>query len=423
MLATAVFTLLQQSVLYSHIDALLNGAELSGSISSVCVTTKEGRVVYEHNADTRLVPASNEKILTAVYALDTLGPDWHPRTRFWKQGDDMIVEAPGDPTITTAMLMDVKAKLNLPQVKRVFVKQAFMPGYPPAWEYDDLYFTYAAPIHALSFDNAAFKIFSSNGKFAEIPAYLGVKSTWNQNAKSFSARLEPWTATLSLNGPPSKKDQSMGAFPIPDPSAAACRLLGGRREVIDSLPVTAPDTIIEGPALADIMALCLKPSDNTYAEHILLMTAAEKEPLKGDSYSLAEKALTQFLETQVKIPLDSARPIDGSGLSRQNLITSRAMAQVLRYAWSNGYRASFVKALPHPGDGTLKNRLAGFDVAAKTGTISSVTCLSGYLGASTENPLIFSILFNHSTRAASQMRGLQDRIIKELSQNGFASPD
>ena len=152
--------------------------------------------------------------------------------------------------------------------------------------------------------------------------------------------------------------------------------------------------------LAEDVRLTNKNSENLHAELLLLLAAHEKAG--ATSYEEADKFAADFFKTAGIADGDVVLR-DGSGLSRQDLVTPRAVVQMLRYAatqpWGELYRSS----LPVAGeDGTLSERMkdtpAAGRVFAKTGTIGTehVNSLSGYATTVGGAHLIFSILGNNN---------------------------
>ena len=100
---------------------------------------------------------------------------------------------------------------------------------------------------------------------------------------------------------------------------------------------------------------------------------------------------------------------DGSGLSRRDLVTADATLQLLTYMSRHRYGAAFREALPVAGvDGTLKNRMKGTaaagNVRAKTGTLSAVATLSGYVTSAAGERLVFSIMLNNYPESSLMSR-------------------
>ena len=151
------------------LDGLFADRAYSGITFSAVVIDHEGKVLYERGADTRLVPASNTKVLTHVYAFSVLGKDWKPRTRFWKEGDDLVVDAVGDPDLTSAQLTGVVTKLGLKAPFKVKVHSAFKGGYPEGWKPDDYQYKYGRPVFAFSVDQALLPVYAHKGLLEPLP--------------------------------------------------------------------------------------------------------------------------------------------------------------------------------------------------------------------------------------------------------------
>lgn len=175
----------------------------------------------------------------------------------------------------------------------------------------------------------------------------------------------------------------------------------------------------ESPPLSEIVAGTLQPSQNWIAEQLLKTLGAE---LEGEGSWAAGLDVERRHLFDV-VGLDSAAVVlrDGSGLSVQNLLTPRAVVQLLDHArdqpWGEAYRV----ALPWPGgEGTLEERMPGLEtnVRAKTGTVVHVNSLSGYAWTRDGHMLIFSILSNASGRPAAGVRRAIDRITHAIVRGG-----
>jgi D-alanyl-D-alanine carboxypeptidase len=125
------------------------------------------------------------------------------------------------------------------------------------------------------------------------------------------------------------------------------------------------------------------------------------------------------LESLVKwgVPADGLVMYDGSGLSRYNYVTADGVVTLLKKVWSDEkLRGPFVAALPVGGhDGTLSNRMKDSEldrrVQAKTGSISNVRSLSGFLETNSGERLVFSMIANHFTAPASQIDGVVEKAL------------
>jgi D-alanyl-D-alanine carboxypeptidase/D-alanyl-D-alanine-endopeptidase (penicillin-binding protein 4) len=162
----------------------------------------------------------------------------------------------------------------------------------------------------------------------------------------------------------------------------------------------------------------LKESQNFYGE-TLLKTVAQRAGRPGSTTAgrrVAAETLTGW-----GIPADSYVMYDGSGLSRYNYVSADAIVLLLKHVWSDErLRGHFVAALPVGGhDGTLGLRmrdtvLAG-RVQAKTGTISNVRALSGFLVTESGERLVFSMIANHFTATSAQVDAVVERALGLLA--------
>ena len=399
----------------SALDDALNDPALAGSLTGVCVMDLDGNVEYSKYADVRLVPASNQKLLTAVFAIETLGMEFRPKTRFWKEKKWVFVDAVGDPTVTREQLLKAKAALKIKAGTAIRVRQAFRPDVPPSWEYDDLPNRYASRVTAFSFDRGGFEIWSKNGRLKPLdPAY---RITLRHVAAPGSphTKFNQQTRTAVVTGTLPKGEQLVEAFALPDPDVTAARTLGGPLFVTSApAPKRKPDYVIEGQPLAEAMKFCLERSDNSYAEHFLLMSASKEKPLGEKQYEDAAARLTGFLVAKAGLETGSVAPIDGSGMSRHDLVTPSALCKLLAWAYQRPWKDGFLACLAAGGEGTLESRLGSSTFVGKTGTLSAVSCLTGYVRSGTGKTLVVSMLFNNTLATPSQVRAIQDRVIDIL---------
>src|SRR5579885_1831737 len=152
-----------------NLDAVLDDPALRGAVLGVCVLDSSGKELYSRNPDLRLIPASNQKLITGAYALHELGPSYQPTTRFWKTKDAVIVDSTGDPLLSHGDLIAIKGQLKIGRKRPVWIHSAYGPLIPPGWEQDDLRNKYAAPVSAFSVDRSSFELWSENGRLFYLP--------------------------------------------------------------------------------------------------------------------------------------------------------------------------------------------------------------------------------------------------------------
>ncbi|MBB5365858.1 D-alanyl-D-alanine carboxypeptidase/D-alanyl-D-alanine endopeptidase [Deinococcus humi] len=196
---------------------------------------------------------------------------------------------------------------------------------------------------------------------------------------------------------------------------------------------------VQSAPLTELVRQTNKPSNNIYAEQ--LRAALGMEPGGGTSdETRASAALESFMRT-TGVAGEGYRLCDGSGLSRYNLLTPRHLNAVLRYAYLNPLgtvlppaeafelrQNAFIESLPVAGTGdanpeaganggTLRNRLkgTGLDVRAKTGSMTGVSSLSGFLVANSGRLLIFTFLMDNYPTGVNDLNRWQDELLLSLA--------
>lgn len=425
------------------------------------------RLLYRHSAERHFIPASNTKIVATSAALALLGPDWRYRTDVHATGsgaagtvETVLIVGRGDPTMSErffgndfavlAALADSVARGGVRRITRgVIIDASYFDDVfvHPVWEVGDLRSSDAAPVAAFAIGEGSFGAVVRPGRAAGNaasvrvlgpPGLVRVRSEVltevSDGRTSIVERLAGdtilFTGTIALNAPADTERVA-----LVDPVAyagnafvAALRernieVSGGVRIVYDTteahrLPFT-PDTrriaSWESPPIRDIVSALMKPSANWMTEQVCKTLGAERNG-RG-SWASCVRVEAPFL---VSAGIDSTAFLlrDGSGLAAQNLLTPHAIVQLLehdrRAAWGEDYRRS----LAEPGEkGTLTRRLLPLKgrLWAKTGSITNVNSLSGYVQTDSGKMLIFSILSNGSGRPASEIRGAMDAIVMRIT--------
>jgi serine-type D-Ala-D-Ala carboxypeptidase/endopeptidase (penicillin-binding protein 4) len=315
--------------------------------------------------------------------------------------------------------------------------------YPPGWSVGDLYFTFGAPVSAIAFNDNSVTVDVSPGLRVGDPAVVAVEpaaaiDTFGHELTTGPADGKPEFGVVRQAGPeflllrgtiplghaPMKLDLAM-----PDPAettalalkqifeARGVRVSGTIRarhapppEIYPDAPVVlgpppvprAPDTIVFAvhisPPLSEIVRVTNKVSQNLHAELLLRAVAHEK---KGFGVTDAGIWVEQdFLKT-VGVADGDVIFTDGSGLSRDDLVTPRAMVQLLRWDALQPWGADYISTFPIAGvDGTLETRLkdtvASGRIEAKTGALDHVRAISGFAATLHGERLIFSIFGNNN---------------------------
>ena len=187
---------------------------------------------------------------------------------------------------------------------------------------------------------------------------------------------------------------------------------------LETPPLSRPPVVLAEhvslPLAVDIRVIN-KVSQNLHAEMLLRLLGHEK----GSSASIAGglEVLRSFL-VQADVRPEEIALYDGSGLSREDLVSPHATVKLLRFAAQQSWSADYIASLPVAGvDGTLAARLKnlppGATVQAKTGSLDHVNTLSGYLTTSKGERLVFSIMGNNHTMLNKKAAEVVDEIVFE----------
>ncbi len=174
---------------------------------------------------------------------------------------------------------------------------------------------------------------------------------------------------------------------------------------------------LESPPLSEVVEVALSRSQNWTTEQ-LVRTLGYEVHGRG-SWGEGLRVVSDFLVDEVGVAPGDFVLRDGSGLSTHNLLTPRAVVRLLAHMQASEVGPTFRNTLPSPGEGssTLESRLEGLEgrLNAKTGTLTHVNALSGYLTRSDGSQLIFSIMANASGLPAPEVRTVMDALVRSLS--------
>ncbi|NET90112.1 MAG: D-alanyl-D-alanine carboxypeptidase/D-alanyl-D-alanine-endopeptidase [Kamptonema sp. SIO1D9] len=430
-----------------EIEAIINRSEWQRSRWGILVQSQVGsRVLYALNAQNYFIPASNVKLLTTAAALRYLGADFRIRTPVYATGTiphltSLRLVGKGDPTLTTSILQELAKQLKnqgVRQIEQLIVEDGYFtsPAILPSWEWEDVNFYYGTAVNSLILNENAVTL-------TLLPQEQGqpVQLDWSDDlaATQWLVENQALTATpgtpytVEINGvlgkPVLQIKGELAADAEPDPWGLAIAdpanyFLETWRTLLEAegimvkrgLVTTTPEltnsvtpmAVITSPPLAELLQKTNQPSNNLYADAILKTLGATS----GVSSLIV---LKQTL-TRLGVNPESYLLIDGSGLSRHNLVSPEAVVQTLKLISKTKDAEIYRKSLPVAGvSGTLKRRflntvLAG-DLQAKTGTMTGVSTLSGYLDIPDYRPLVFSIMINQSDRSVTAQRQAIDEIV------------
>jgi D-alanyl-D-alanine carboxypeptidase/D-alanyl-D-alanine-endopeptidase (penicillin-binding protein 4) len=463
-------------------DALLGAPPSSkGEWGLLIVDAATGATLYEQNAAKYFVPASNMKLFTTALALAKLGPDYRFHTTLETRGTispegtltgELVLVGRGDPNLSNRkfpfelkeefdgppekVLIELADKLVAKGVKQisgdVIGDDSYFPRerYPIGWEIDDMVWEYGAAISAIVVDDNTVALTLTPGEKVDDPVAAlvtpatpdftvenDVKTSVAAAKPDLTLTREPGANLVVVRGTlPAKSTPRKLVLAIEEPAQHATvvlkRLLEERGVKVEGVararrePIVAPDTStvlaehVSVP-LGDSVKLINKISQNLHTEMLLRTAARQKGPWNTPE-DLA-KFPAEFYAAAGIAP-DDVIQTDGSGLSRHDLVTPRAIVSLLKYAQTQPWFDSYYTSLPIAGvDGTLEDRMKNSPVTgrihAKTGSVEHVRTLSGFAETPGGRKLIFSFLSNNqggkNHEAADALGALCVAMIEEFN--------
>ena len=447
------------------------------------VNLRTGTVLYSQNADRNFVPASNVKLLTTAAGLEHLGPDYRYVTKVYADGPvtdgtlegNLIVRGAGDPTIGGYEQRDDPTQVfrqwadslrdrGIDHIAGNIIGDDNHLDETPlghGWSWSDITYAYAAQIGALVFNENTIDM-EVRGRRIGQPARI----TWEPFNTDYvkvvnRSRTVPYrkdddeeyqrlmgTNTIHVQTTVHPNDRASESITIADPTLYFTHILrrvlleegisvDGQATDLDNTGTPLPydaDAVrrvasYTSPPLADIAPTLNHESQNLYAEQLLrtLSTTVPPDSIDEDlSPGSSPLGVKVVRETLGAADVDTSRIelVDGSGLSRQNLVHPRSLVRLLQHMWLHpdaAVSSAFYDALPKGGEeGTLKYRFQGTapahaNVRAKTGTLSNTSALSGYVSSESGTPIAFSLFCNHHLADGDQVRSAQDVIVNTIA--------
>ncbi|MBM3500709.1 MAG: D-alanyl-D-alanine carboxypeptidase/D-alanyl-D-alanine-endopeptidase [Armatimonadetes bacterium] len=440
-----------------RLDAVFADAKLaSASVGCLVVDLRTGETLYERDPDRALMPASNMKLVTSLAALRFLGPSFRYSTTLCAASPgegspvidgDLYLRGSGDPTLRHEDLTRLAEEIAAQGVRTIrgdiVADSSCFPG-PPlglGWAWDDETYAYSAQVCGLGVDGNTVRAEIVGGERAGDPCRLDLTPPGDHLS------VDPGCVTgaadaprpvvfrrraqnvVAATGPLPAGARASAVLSLEEPDLYAARLLHAALMARDiavegacrrgETPADASALVThESASLRDLLAAMNVPSDNGIAE-ALLRTVPLAEGRPGTA-SEATGMIEQWLP-DIDVPVHPLRLCDGSGLSRLNLLTPRAIVGLLTYAAGRADLCEpLLASLPVAGaSGTLARRMrstaAEGRVHAKTGSLWGVSALAGYVTAPDGCAVTFSILMNNYGCEGAEVRELQDRACVALT--------
>ncbi len=418
--------------------------------------------IFEYNKDRNLLPASNLKVITTAAALKILGTDYKFTTKFFYNGyidsltktlyGDIIVEGSGDPTIgrdyytDTTMLKfkiitdSIKTKLSINKIAgeiKILNETNCEQWYGVGWDYDDLSKYYSPIISRVAFNENLIKIrVDKKGKLTTIPKYdfnFRLDTLKHLDRPIFKRVLGTDSVIIKANFEKNKRLRGFITVQNPEQLFISQLKKSFNENGISFIKSDNDSLLLENKlnfisnlysdSLKLIIEKCNNESNNFYTEQIF-RKMAEKYKFNGNgitkddifTYKDLLKTNKTIYSSLFSIEERNIEIADGSGLSRRNFVSSEMIVKALKTMFNEKELFSFyLSTLSTPGyKGSLQRKftdelLIG-KLFAKTGSMSGVNNLSGYLITNKGTRIAFSILNNYY----NYYKGTMNRRIEEM---------
>ena len=427
------------------INKTISGLGINKSAVSVSIKNiNSGATVYSLNDRVPRLPASTLKLVTTSAAYDTLGKDYKYKTGLYKStNNDIYLKLSGDPLLTTSdleKLLDTAKEKNIVEPKGFYIDDTAFDNveWGEGWQWDD-------ELNPLM---PKFSIYNINKNMARIdispttigaPAQIVVKpfypftfvnqlTTEAKQSNNIKIKKSNMIAPNMLNaeGVVSKKTSVM--IPVYSPKMNFQLRLDdavSARKFEYYSKITQADMPKENIYLVDevehdiasMLPMIIKNSDNLIAETLFKTAGA----VYADDTGTLENSVDMLIDYIDRIQLNHEyiKVVDGSGVSKNNLMTSKFMVEFLTYKSTEYDFEDFKNLLTAPGEGTLKTRMLYFkdDLRAKTGTLSDASAIAGYIKTKRGNTFAFDIMINDPKTSSADKKNIEEQILRNVYLN------
>jgi len=457
-----------------NITTIIQESGLQTNLGIKIVDLESDEIIYEWNAQALFNTASNNKLYTCIAALAILDSNQTFSTSVYQDTAALYLVGGGDPHLTLEQL-DTMArtisdtmKLHLgrdywfqnnlvrmrtidraKKINYLILDDSMFDDVPygPGWMWDEGSWWYAAQISALSINENCVDFYVTPGitgqpvliKTNPVTDFISITNqskTVNDTTNFKELKIErDWkkqTNSFTITGNV-MDTASTDTFQrnVHDPTLYSGTVFA---EMLQTRGINI-NHVIKAPLSPGAIKLAehrsrpvnhaltefMKRSENLTAELLVKHIGAVVYDTVG-TWNNGLLAIKTFLHDTVGIDTNTFSLSDGSGVSRYNYSSPDHFIKLLTWAYNNKtVRDKFLNTFPIGGwDGTLEDRMQNEEsvakIIAKTGTLSGVSCLSGYIFTTRGNPLAFSILMNGYVDEAKPFRSLQDKIVNALTE-------
>ena len=397
--------------------------------------------VYQINSEKPMMPASTQKLITTTPAFEVLGDDYKFSTKLYKvkNTNDYYIVLGADPYLTRKDLKDLLGKINLPKDKNIsklyiddsiFDKNEWGEG----WQWDDDLNPLMPKFSAYNIDGNVVK--AKLTPLQNQPPQIEMNVFYPVLIMNYVKNGDKTNVTVSRRNYISANELTFEGEISTDTEMIIpvnnvqeyfnLRVKEGLKsnklhyyDKIQTKKLPANNVVLVGEITHPITQAkkdVYENSNNLVAETVFKLAGA-KYTKKTGSFENSYKVIEDFAKTNA-IDLSGVKIVDGSGVSKNNMTTTKFMTEYLVQVSKNYGYEKVISALPYPNpeSSTLKNRMLylGNKLHAKTGTLADVSGIAGYIETRKGNKYAFSILINDAKSTKIEKKTFEELILRAI---------
>ncbi len=442
LLVCVVFVMTQTGTYAANaIDKALKAVNMhnKGAISVSVKDINTGKNIYSFNSHTPFNPASTQKILTLAASLDTLGNDYKFITELYKSSNnELYFKLGADPFLSSKnleqLLSTAKSK-NVIEPKNVYIDDYILDSeyWGEGWQWDDDINPLMPKFGSYNLDGNVVKVIIRPTKL-KAPADIYMKefypigfvnnvTTGNEDKVTLTHNKSISENLIELNGTvveqvekfvPVNNIKRYFRLRLEEAFNSAKIVFYGKlyQKKLPAQNVYLVDKVEHDMSLA--VDEVLKNSNNMVAETVFKLAGGKYVNNTG-SISTAVSMLNDYCK---KNGLDTSyiRIVDGSGVSKNNLMTAEFMTNFLVMLSKQDNFDDFKNSMATPGVGTLSNRMLYFhnNLRAKTGTLSNVSAIAGYIKTQRGREVAFSVMINDPKSSSNEKKQIEEAVLRAV---------
>lgn len=442
LLLAMVFTVSASSAESLHKTLSALGVNKS-AVAIYIKDVKSGNVVFSMNEKAPMLPASTLKIITSSAAVDTLGADYKYETKLYKStNNDLYLKLSGDPLLESSdldkLIESANSKSIVPKTFYVDDSAFDKTEWGEGWQWDDSLNPLMPKFSSYNINKNLLKVEvtpTSQGASAKLTVkpfypltFMNLVTTDTTSPTSVSIDSDNTIAPNMLNifGTVSKLTNVI----LPVPNARMNFILrlensinSKKMEYYGAIKnAKLPDKNvylvdeIEHP-IEDMLPLILRNSNNFVAETLFKSAGAKWANSQGAIKNSLGMLSAYFDKNGLNS--DDIKIVDGSGVSKNNIMTAEFMGEFLEYKSKTEDFECFKELLPTAGEGTLKNRMLYFkdNLRAKTGTLADTSAIAGYITSRKGKLYAFDIMINDAKTSPADKKNIEEQILRSVYAN------